>query len=344
MVHLGDDHSMVGPKSSYQRQPGRFLYNDLTVPYRVSQWMAQGWPPPLRPKRILVSGNLNGESTPICRGSNPGQQQSSTESANSHAFGLHVGPESKFRGKLLKSLTLAAKRLNLTHALNLSITNQPPAVASAVALESTFCLSPTGDSKGFTARFYYALLHGCIPVRLDAYPRRNLTLERVALPFPSQLNWSKLMVNVRNAESILRDTPGFLRQLRDMPKEEVQDRITYIRSVRHLFSYDAPATERGAPAALVTELESRLSSINNRAWVREVEKRQQAQEMLSASFFCERLNQAGPRPCPAPIHTVNPGCETELGKARAVVLARAGGRAAPRQGGHFKHAMYNSEG
>ena len=99
-----------------------------------------------------------------------------------------------------------------------------PVQAARIARSSTFCVCPTGDSKGFTARFYYALLHGCIPVRLDAYPRRNLTLERVALPFPSQLNWSKLMVNVRNAESILRDTPGFLRQLRDMPKEEVQAR------------------------------------------------------------------------------------------------------------------------
>ena len=32
---------------------------------------------------------------------------------------------------------------------------------------TTFCVAPTGDSDGFTQRFYYILAAGCIPVGLD---------------------------------------------------------------------------------------------------------------------------------------------------------------------------------
>ena len=32
---------------------------------------------------------------------------------------------------------------------------------------TTFCVAPTGDSDGFTQRFYYILAAGCIPVRVD---------------------------------------------------------------------------------------------------------------------------------------------------------------------------------
>ena len=136
-------------------------------------------------------------------------------------------------------------------------------------------------------------------------------LENVALPFASQLNWSHLMINVMDAEVILNQPrmQGFLMQLRDMPLVEVRDRLEYIRSVRHMFMYDAHPQKEGhdAPAALLTELERRLSFINNVTWVHELEKRQQEQEILSSSFLCERLNQAGPRPCPPPVDTVNPG-------------------------------------
>ena len=31
---------------------------------------------------------------------------------------------------------------------------------------TTFCVAPTGDSDGFTQRFYYILAAGCIPVRV----------------------------------------------------------------------------------------------------------------------------------------------------------------------------------
>ena len=30
---------------------------------------------------------------------------------------------------------------------------------------TTFCVAPTGDSDGFTQRFYYIVAAGCIPVQ-----------------------------------------------------------------------------------------------------------------------------------------------------------------------------------
>ena len=43
--------------------------------------------------------------------------------------------------------------------------------ASHDALTATFCLCPTGDSKGHTARLFHAIVHGCIPIRVDGWER-----------------------------------------------------------------------------------------------------------------------------------------------------------------------------
>ena len=45
----------------------------------------------------------------------------------------------------------------------------PPAEAQRLSLESDFCFCPTGDAKGFTARLYFSLLLGCLPVRVDGW-------------------------------------------------------------------------------------------------------------------------------------------------------------------------------
>ena len=39
------------------------------------------------------------------------------------------------------------------------------------AARSSFCLCPSGDAPSFTQRLYVAVLSGCVPVRVDAYPR-----------------------------------------------------------------------------------------------------------------------------------------------------------------------------
>tara|TARA_B100000795_G_scaffold268010_1_gene254069 strand:+ start:1129 stop:1350 length:222 start_codon:yes stop_codon:yes gene_type:complete len=42
---------------------------------------------------------------------------------------------------------------------------------------TTFCVAPTGDSDGFTQRFYYILAAGCIPVRVETLVRLRARVE-----------------------------------------------------------------------------------------------------------------------------------------------------------------------
>lgn len=266
VIHLGDDSSTVGPRSRTQKQPGRYLYNDLTVPYRVSQWMALGWPPPVLPKRFLLSGNLNGK-------------------------------KSRYRGQLLRALSSSAQKLGLQAALNLSSSNQPPAIAAQVAAESTFCLAPTGDSKGFTARLFYALLHGCIPVRVDAFEKRSVSLNfsQVNFPFRSVLDWSRLIIN-EGANGLLRNASGFLRRLRDMPAHEVADRLAYIRNTSRFLSYDLEHPQfpgEDAPGALIRELERRVAQLDDPAFVAALEEQQRKDDrglLCKSSGDCKPIS------------------------------------------------------
>jgi len=230
VVHLGDDHSLMGPKNRQQDRPGTVLTNDLTVPYRTSQWMYFGYPPPRQRKRWLLSGNLNIK-------------------------------KSVFRGKLAKTLASAARVLNVTHRLNVSLTNLPPREAAMQMMESVFCLAPTGDSKGFTARFYYALLHDCLPVRVDGWTKRRVTAigRDVAWPFPSLVNWSRLVVDFDGKGALNTSTThGLLPMLLSISQSEVRQRLRYLRSISHWFLYDEPRyVGRDAPAALIHELELR---------------------------------------------------------------------------------------
>jgi hypothetical protein len=42
---------------------------------------------------------------------------------------------------------------------------------------------------GFTARLYFSLIHGCIPVYVDLFPR-TLTFEELAFPFPRSVRYN----------------------------------------------------------------------------------------------------------------------------------------------------------
>ena len=48
---------------------------------------------------------------------------------------------------------------------------------------TTFCVAPTGDSDGFTQRFYYILAAGCIPVRVRV--RVRVRVEADPTPDPA---------------------------------------------------------------------------------------------------------------------------------------------------------------
>jgi hypothetical protein len=78
------------------------------------------------------------------------------------------------RGEVLRMINRSAHKAGASSSLYLATMlwgqrMAPPAEAQRLALESDFCFCPTGDAKGFTARFYFSLLLGCLPVRVDGW-------------------------------------------------------------------------------------------------------------------------------------------------------------------------------
>ena len=232
--------------SLFDRRMGRTgvrLPNALSVPYRVSQWVA---PPPAGaappPRRFLLSANLNNH-------------------------------RASCRAKLGAAIEAAAKASNDTDRVLISHSMLNPAEATDVARASTFCVCATGDAKGFTARFYFSLAAGCLPVFVDCWTR-NLTLAELALPYPSLLNWSALVVVPPNSVGVPTGVgvrgADVLRLVREIPEAEVARRQRYLHSVAHWLAYDLePSSEhprhdrRDAPAALIRELELRFARIRD---------------------------------------------------------------------------------
>lgn len=238
VVHLGDDHSWLSahlkPLANHSFERG------LTVPYRVSHWTPLGFPPPPRPpqSRWLLFANVN---------------------LKRHAT----------RGTLDNAIAREAAALNLSDRVYLAATMMPAMEAARHALDAAFCLCPTGDSKGFTGRFYFSLLHGCLPVRFDGW-NRNLSMAETAFPFDRRIDWSRIVLNVRKNESA-----GLLRRLAEMPEDELRSRQRYLQKVAPMLHYHNPVTgysrndhadasagrapdARGAAALLVEQLEERL--------------------------------------------------------------------------------------
>ena len=137
-------------------------------------------------------------------------------------------------------------------------------VASESALNATFCLAPVGDSNGFCGRFYAALLHGCIPVRIDAYRRVPADQnDDPAYPFPSLIDWDSIVININTTESEgdLFDTL-VPRLIALEPRAEKARR--YLHKVRHLLAYDlarqvrSASNEPDAASAALYEIAAKL--------------------------------------------------------------------------------------
>ena len=94
------------------------------------------------------------------------------------------------------------------------------------------------------------------PVFVDCY-QRNLTWGELALPFPSLIDWSRLVVVMPYRASGTR----MVRMLLDISDTELAARQAYMRHVLHWLTYDEPERYGGAdaPAALIHELELRFS-------------------------------------------------------------------------------------
>lgn len=230
IVHLGDDafassptmHNYVG-----LQRAKNLLRSAVVVPYRVSQWLPFGFMPPVVGLRaLLVSMNVNVARHPI-------------------------------RKSIAAQLVADAERLNLTSKRVLVSSKMlGPKEAALVALNSTFCVCPTGDSKGFTARFYFVMMHGCVPVRLDGW-RRNVTRAPPTYPFPTLIDWSKIVIDMA-VEKL--EPQGLLSRLLHMSPQEVAERQRLLRHSLHWLTYDLKNhSHHDAPAALIHTIQEALA-------------------------------------------------------------------------------------
>lgn len=250
-VHLGDDHFRSNNWLVRQgKTPFGYMPRDIIVPYRVSQWLPLGYPPPKRERIWLLNANVDLGRHPI-------------------------------RGHFVGGIIRDAARLNVTHLVNVGALGggkpdaklrsyrmtEGTAAAAEDALRSVFCLCPVGDSKGFTARFYFSLLHGCIPIRVDGHRRdyafvpshlrTNTSRHReVAAPFPSKIEWNAAVLDIKPNTA-----DGLLLMLMSMPKEEVRARQRYLHKIGRLLLVDGP--EALAPDAFLDELHALLANLDH---------------------------------------------------------------------------------
>ncbi len=156
------------------------------------------------------------------------------------ALGVHRHPK---RGVLVRTVMRAAaadpRAAGRVHLLSNVSTL---AEASSWARRSTFCLCPSGDNPAFTQRFYFSLLRGCIPVRVDLYRRAPADASGPAFPFPSLINWSRAVVDVGTADgppgSSHAWAEGVLPLLLGIEPRAPQMRA-YIESIAHWLAFDA---------------------------------------------------------------------------------------------------------
>lgn len=108
---------------------------------------------------------------------------------------------------------------------------------------STFCIAPAGDSASFCARFYFALLSGCIPVRIDTYGSQD------AYPYvgPAE-SLRELVVNVSPADVRAQRLLAVLHNVTD-----VDDRLRRIRAVQKYLLHN-PADSEDASTMVISQL------------------------------------------------------------------------------------------
>jgi hypothetical protein len=177
-VHLGDDHWRSRPYlvDGRQRVFG-YMPRDIVVPHRVSHWLPFGFPPTRSPpRRLLLSANFD-------LGRHLVRKQFASALAHS-ALKLNLSarvavPRVALRGRW-RSQGSPAARLRVRSVSE----------AAEEALSSVFCICPTGDSKGLSARFYFAIVHGCIPVRVDGCELSHNSDPAGVRPFPAPLRSS----------------------------------------------------------------------------------------------------------------------------------------------------------
>ena len=116
---------------------------------------------------------------------------------------------------------------------------------------AVFCVTPTGDSDGFTQRFYYTLAAGCIPVRVDTY-YPQYSFGRVAWPFKQTVDWRRAVVLL--PPDRLRQH-GLMATLANLTDARVAAMQRYIETVvRPSVLFDYRGTAPDSFSAFLTEL------------------------------------------------------------------------------------------
>lgn len=173
-IHLGDDHYR-GPAWHRLKgiKGGRYMTRDVVVPYRITQWLPFGFPPPRLPARLLINANVNLHRHAVRR-----------------SFGKALDVAARARGIRWRVMLPQAGRNQSVDDKVAGSMLDDVRQASNDTLSSTFCLCPTGDAKGLTARFYHSIVHGCIPVRVVTAPGPEPC--PLAYPSPRSPAWSRL--------------------------------------------------------------------------------------------------------------------------------------------------------
>ena len=281
VVHLGDDHVPCRAKFQLSTRP---LDASISVPYRVSQWCPLGFPPPIRPKTRLLLANIN-PNRHATRGILAGHLRERAKALGIESrvlfpsdireasSGSALDAARPHRGK---SIGIGTQENGENSGSSIGGENRipegmlGPREAAEAALASTFCLCPTGDSKGFTARLWFSIAHGCIPVRYDGF-HRNLTSNQTAYPFADRVDWSRMVVKAPDTAN-----GTLLDMLLEMPQAAVESRLRYLRRVRSMLMYADLTDSSGAehfesrnfaatremaadpPQLLIEQLEKRL--------------------------------------------------------------------------------------
>lgn len=110
--------------------------------------------------------------------------------------------------------------------------------------KSKFCITPAGDSSSFCTRFYFALLSGCIPVRIDTYNSYD------SYPYVGESESLRdLVVNVSPREM---KTHGLINILNNVT--DVHDKINRIQNIRQYLLYDPSDLQEDAFTMIIKQL------------------------------------------------------------------------------------------
>ena len=214
--------------------------------------MPFGFPPPLRPKRLLLFSNANTDK----KINGKLLRKTLAVSLRRQAAALNLSARVQLAFKLVKPAAGPVKpaarpaKSEGSGAGRNSTRQFDAPTAAATILESVFCLCPSGDIAGFTARLYFSIIHRCIPVYVDLHPRL-VGFDDLAFPFPRSINWSRVVLFRREVANLVSD-------LAAISDGEIASRQHYMQSIAHLLVYDLPAGGEDAASAFIRELEHRF--------------------------------------------------------------------------------------